>query len=49
LKLPDEVEAAGGLEEWKRAKFEDPARWLHRMRFAQMIAEAAFTTYRGLA
>jgi hypothetical protein len=48
LKLPDEVEAAGGLEEWKRAEDEDPARWLHRMRFAQMIAEAALTTYREL-
>ncbi len=49
LKLPGEVEAAGGLEEWKRAKDEDPARWLHRMRFAQMIAEAALATNRELA
>jgi hypothetical protein len=48
LKSSGEVEAAGGLEEWKRAKDEDPARWLHRMRFAQMIAEAALATYREL-
>jgi hypothetical protein len=48
LKFPDEVEAAGGLEGWKRAKDEDPARWLHRMRFAHMIAEAALTTYKEL-
>ncbi len=49
LKSSGEVEAAGGLEEWKRAKDEDPARWLHRMRFTQMIAEAALSTYEELA
>jgi len=49
LKLPDEVDAAGGLENWKRAKDEDPARWLHRMRFAFRIAEAALATYNELA
>jgi len=48
LKLLDEVDAAGGLKEWKRAEDEDPARWLHRMRLAQMIAEAALATYREL-
>ncbi|GAF88211.1 unnamed protein product [marine sediment metagenome] len=49
LQYADDVDAAGGLENWKRAKDEDPARWLHRMRLAQMIAEAALATYNELA
>jgi len=49
LQYAEDVDAAGGLENWKRAKDEDPARWLHRMRLAQMIAEAALATYNELA
>jgi len=49
LQHTEEVKAVGGVENWKRAKDEDPARWLHRMRFAQMIAEAALSTYEELA
>ncbi len=37
------------MENWKRAKDEDPARWLHRMRFAFRIAEATLATYNELA
>jgi len=33
----------------KRAKDEDPARWLHRMRLAFRIAETALATYNELA
>ena len=49
LQYADEVDAAGGLENWKRAKDEDPERWLHRMRLAFRIAEAALATYNELA
>lgn len=48
LQRPEEVEEAGGLEAWKRAKDEDPAAWLHRIRFAQGISETALRTYREL-
>jgi len=49
LRCMGEVEAVGGIENWKRAKDEDAARWLHRMRFAQRIAETALMKYRELA
>ncbi len=48
LKRQEEVEEAGGLDAWKRAKDGDPAAWLHRIRIAQDISEAALRTHREL-
>ena len=48
IKKADEVESAGGVEAWKRSKDEDPAAWLHRIRFAEGIVETAISTYREL-
>ncbi|UCH57734.1 MAG: hypothetical protein JSV18_02145 [Candidatus Bathyarchaeota archaeon] len=48
LKRTDEVERAGGVEAWKRFIDEDPAAWLHRIRFAEGIVETAISTYREL-
>lgn len=45
IKKTEEVEGAGGVEAWKRAKDEDPAAWLHRIRFAEGIVETAISTY----
>jgi len=44
----EEVERVGGLEEWKREIDENPARWMHRIRFAKGIAETAISTYNAL-
>jgi hypothetical protein len=48
LKRADEVEKVGGVEAWKRSIDEDPAAWLHRIRFAEGIVETAISTYREL-
>lgn len=48
LKRPEEVEKAGGLENWKRSIDENPEAWLHRMRSALGIAETALSTYNDL-
>jgi hypothetical protein len=36
-----EIEAAGSYEAWEAEMSADPARWAHRLRVAQLIAEAA--------
>ena len=45
IRHKEEVERAGGLEEWKRKIDENPKSWMHRIRFAKGISETAISTY----
>lgn len=48
MRYREEVERAGGLEEWKRGIDGNPERWMHRIRCAKGIAETAISTYDAL-
>ena len=44
----DKVEMAGGLEEFKEIRDNNPESWLHRIRYAMGISATAISTYESL-